>query len=90
MIKVKVFDSDAVKVSVCEETTLHLGVNPTEVIIAGRMDEYDGDYDVIPKDYPITLETKDKTMTDDVTIRKVTFFKTSNPSGFGDTVYIGG
>lgn len=49
---------------------------------------YVGDYIVTPKVSEQTMETKDKVMTDDVTIKSIPFFNVSNNSG-GTTVYIG-
>lgn len=50
-------------------------------------DSYMGDYVVIPKAHEeVILETKDKTMADDVTVRKVPYYETSNQTG--TTVYI--
>lgn len=50
-------------------------------------DTYTGEYVVIPKAHKETvLETKDKTMADDVTVRKVPYYETSNQTG--TTIYI--
>lgn len=50
-------------------------------------DTYTGEYIVIPKAHDeVILETKDKTMQDDVTVRKVPYYETSNQTG--TTVYI--
>lgn len=48
---------------------------------------YDGDYKVTPKTQEQILETKDKLMADDVTVRKIPFYETTNNTG-GTTVYI--
>ena len=50
-------------------------------------DLYEGDYTITPKVTGQTMATKDKTMTEDVTIKSIPFFKVSNTSG-GNTVYI--
>lgn len=51
-------------------------------------DRYDGVYEVTPKAYDETiLATEGKVMDDDVTVRQVPFYVTSNQSG-GETVYI--
>lgn len=50
--------------------------------------DYDGDYEVTPKVIGQTLPTKDKHMTDDMTIKAIPYFSVGNNSG-GDTVYIG-
>lgn len=55
----------------------------------GQIDIYDGEYIVTPK--PFTeqiLETKEKTMADDVTVLAIPYYETSNVSGI--TIYIGG
>lgn len=56
--------------------------------IEGGAVSYIGEYDVTPKFEQTILETKDKTMTDDVTVRAIPVSRTSNPSG-GKTIYIG-
>lgn len=50
--------------------------------------EYQGVYDVTPKVVEQRMETKDKVMRYDVTIKSIPFFNVSNTSG-GSTVYIG-
>ncbi len=47
----------------------------------GRLPNYEGDYTVIPKVYEQTLATKNKSMTDDVTVEAVPYAEVSNPSG---------
>ena len=48
---------------------------------------YDGEYTVIPKaNAPTVLETAGKTLNKDVTVTKIPYYETSNPTG--DTVYI--
>ena len=47
----------------------------------GRLPNYTGDYTVIPKVYEQTLVTKNKSMTDDVTVEAVPYAEVSNPSG---------
>ena len=47
----------------------------------GRLPYYTGDYTVIPKVYEQTLETKNKSMTDDVTVEAVPYSEVSNLSG---------
>ena len=50
---------------------------------------YDGDYIVTPLvNDPVILNTNGKLMTDDVTVLKVPYLETANPSG-GNTAYIG-
>lgn len=56
------------------EATLDIGSG-------GRLPNYEGDYTVIPKVYEQTLATKNKSMTDDVTVEAVPYAEVSNPSG---------
>ena len=48
---------------------------------------YEGTYDVTPKTKEQTLPTAKKYLRDDVTVKSIPFFKTSNQTG-GNTVYI--
>lgn len=50
---------------------------------------YIGEYDVTPKIKSQVLETRDKLMSDDVTVRAIPFYEVSNPQG-GTTFIIGG
>ena len=50
---------------------------------------YDGTYEVIPTFSRQTLNTHDKLMTDDLTVRAIEVSRTSNPQG-GNTIFIGG
>lgn len=49
--------------------------------------EYTGEYVVTPKTEKQVLSTKDKLLTDDVTVNKIPYFETSNDNG--TTIYIG-
>lgn len=50
-------------------------------------DEYEGDYDVIPKTYMQTLDTDNKVLRDEVRVHEIPYYETSNVDGV--TVYIG-
>ena len=50
---------------------------------------YDGDYDVTPTAAGQELKTKQKYMTDDVTVHAIPYFDVGNATG-GRTVYIAG
>lgn len=50
-------------------------------------DPYEGDYEVTPKVDQQVMPTKGKVMVQDVTVKAIPIFKTSNTSG-GNTVYI--
>lgn len=54
----------------------------------GRLPTYEGDYSVTPKVSEIVLPTKNKSMTDDVTVFQIPYHEVENPSG-GLTVTIG-
>lgn len=53
----------------------------------GRLPDYDGTYEVTPKINAQTLATKDKSMTDNVTVLAVPYSEVTNPQG-GKTVNI--
>ena len=60
----------------------------SEAIQLINTDTYNGEYVVKPKMFEGTvLPTKDKTMTDDVTVLEVPYYEVTNQSG-GTTVYI--
>lgn len=49
--------------------------------------EYTGTYEVIPSIEMQILETKNKILKDDVSVKQIPYFETSNL--YGDTAYIG-
>lgn len=54
----------------------------------GRLPNYTGDYEVDPRKVSQTLETKNKSMTDDVTVNAIYYSEVTNQGG-GYTAYIG-
>lgn len=58
----------------------------TKEYVGGEV--YEGSYEVTPSVESQTLETKDRVLTDDITILEIPFFSVGNNSG-GSTVYIG-
>lgn len=51
---------------------------------------YDGDYSVIPLAFQETiLPTKDTKLIENIIVKEIPYYETSNPSG-GNTVYIAG
>lgn len=50
---------------------------------------YEGEYEVTPKWEDIVLETKQKSMRDNVTVTEIPYLEAENPQG-GVTVVIGG
>ena len=85
-IAVRIAEQDetyAVKIR-ADET---VDVTMEESIQIVQADMYDGDYIVIPKAHEETiLETRDKTMTDNVTVRRVPYYETHSETG--TTVFI--
>lgn len=59
-----------------------------EIGKAGRLPDYDGEYEVTPRLEEQILPTKDKSMIDDVTVDPIGVLRVSNPSG-GLTCTIG-
>lgn len=60
-----------------------------QVIIEGHVENYKGDYTVIPNAHEqIVLKTKGRKMLDNITVKKISYFDVSNEFG-GSTVYIG-
>ena len=48
---------------------------------------YTGSYDIIPSIEEQTLNNKNKLLSDDLSIKEIPYFETSNP--YGETIYIG-
>lgn len=59
----------------------------TKIISSGDFPVYSGPYEVTPTMEKQVLETQQRTLLDDVTVKKIPIYETSNLSG-GTTVYI--
>lgn len=70
------------------QTECTFNTNFGEVFQIRTDDKYEGSYNVIPRVYQQTLETRDKLMLDDVTVEIIPLAKTINLSN-GYTVTIG-
>lgn len=57
-------------------------------IISHSVERYNGDYVVVPKTDSQVLKTRQKLMTDDLTVKEIPYYEVSNESN-GNTVYIG-
>lgn len=57
--------------------------------IVDGADYYEGPYEAVPKPDEQTLPTSGKCMTEDVLVRGIPYYETSNAAG-GNTIYIGG
>lgn len=55
-------------------------------IVNPSYDPYEGPYVVIPKRRDQVLATKDKDMTDDVTVKEIPWTEVSNPTGITFTI----
>lgn len=67
---------------------VEINLDDTNKIPQNTYESYTGDYEVIPQKESQVLKTKDKLMSDDVTIKEIPFFEVSNLAG-GTTCYIG-
>lgn len=81
MIEIEIYDQTPV-------LEFDLGCEIAVVDGDGRLPDYDGPYEAIPKAHPQTLETKDKSMKDNVTVAEIPYHEVSNETG--TTVVIGG
>ena len=59
-----------------------------EISIIDEIEAYDGPYVVTPAIDSQVLPTSQKRMTDNMTVKAIPYFQTSNPQ-MGETVYIG-
>lgn len=59
-----------------------------EISVIDEIEAYDGPYVVTPAIDPQVLSTAQKRMTDNMTVKAIPYFQTSNPQ-MGETVYIG-
>lgn len=65
-------------------------ISPSAVIEVVQGEVYEGEYEIVPGcNCDIVIETKDKTMMDNLKVDKIPFESVSNPEG-GNTVTIGG
>lgn len=62
--------------------------NLQQITTTPDVEFYDGSYEVTPKVISQTMETAQKFLTDDMTVKAIPFFNVANTSG-GNTVYIG-
>lgn len=67
-----------------EEEELDFAIGMCYAIISG--DKYVGEYEIIPKTFTQFLDTKDKTMSKDVTVYEIPYTETTNE--YGTTVSI--
>lgn len=72
-----------------QETTVLVPADVATTIVVKQVNvpAYEGEYIVIPEVVSQTLETKDKRMTDNVLVREIPYYETTNQQN-GLTVYI--
>lgn len=90
IVKVAVISQDPVDVQVDAANTMEpvdVQVDAVTRIPAGDVPVYDGPYEAIPKVTAQTLQTAQKFMREDVSVRAIPYFDVSNPAG-GNTIYI--
>lgn len=81
-------DGEQFNIEVDDGVSLDVGIDESIVVIEGE--PYEGEYEatsLVAEDYE--LETNNKLMTDNVTIKKIPYEAVENPQG-GNTVTIGG
>ena len=72
-----------------EQNRHDFSVNSAESILVNNYRDYEGPYEVTPKVTDQTLGTKNKHMLDDVHVKEIPYYETSNVYN-GLTVFIGG
>lgn len=85
------------KLTINDKKNIDLDINNGKSVNIGGLEDsiftyqapvYEGEYNVIPKAYEEqVLQTKEKTLLENVTVQKVPFYEISNAGG-GTTVYI--
>lgn len=87
LIPVEFHLNDSIEISVSlNEANVDFDASVGTVVI-GNADDYKGKYVVIPRPTDQTLLTKDKRLTDNMTVKRVPQHVV--PNGFGDTFTIG-
>lgn len=90
-VKVSFSSFDNMFPTIFSESSQRFGVAFDEKVYVDRFVDFEpfvGDYEVIPKVSEQRMPTKGKVMRDDVTVKSIPLFSTSNLSG-GNTIYIG-
>lgn len=77
----------AIRFDIGGKPSIVFAIDTVKIVHTGGGEPYEGEYTVIPKaNAPTVLETAGKTLNKDVTVTKIPYYETSNPTG--DTVYI--
>ena len=86
MVRINVSSSPSVKFRFGQDASPAMAVELGRPVYMGG-DPYEGPYDVTPKVTAQTLQTAQKLMREDVSVRAIPYFDVSNPAG-GNTIYI--
>ena len=86
MVRLNVSSSPAVTFRFGQAASPAMAVELGRPVYMGG-EPYDGPYDVTPKVTAQTLQTAQKFMREDVSVRAIPYFDVSNPAG-GNTIYI--
>ena len=82
-LKGKIHGLQQLKAKLSNENSIRVTISTSSI----SRPNYDGDYSITPSINEQTLNTKNKLMVDDLNIKKIPYFQTSNE--YGDTIYIG-
>ena len=91
----KITDSISINIGLSEEVKdikgkISAGINLTgsvQTTGGSALPDYTGEYEITPAIDAQTLNTKNKTLRDDIEIKEIPYYETSNE--YGDTIYIG-
>lgn len=89
-IEVKNAQKQNIEVPVKNAPAQEVGIKQDVILVPVYKDAplYEGDYEVTPKVIEQRLPTAKKLLTEDIKIKEIPYFETSNTSG-GHTVFIG-
>lgn len=86
MVRINVSSSPSVTFRFGQDASPNIAVELGRPVYTGG-EPYDGPYEVTPKVSAQTLQTAQKFMREDVSVRAIPYFDVSNPAG-GNTIYI--
>lgn len=86
-VKIQTQPIAIVRIGAAAPAAVAVGVSPVQIVEHQNL--YTGEYTITPDITPVVLPTRDKLMTDDVTVRKIPLWEIGNPQG-GKTILIGG
>lgn len=71
---------------IVSQPEVKMKIDPAKIVYQGGK-AYEGDYEVTPEAYAaVVLPTKDRLLSQDVTVKKIPYYEVSNETG--TTVYI--